>query len=132
MAERYENTFVREVKEKNMTKPEDILNWYRNLYHTEDNHTEHGIMAYAINDYFADVVPISEVDEYKHCWQKIHDSYNEDCLEHYNKGRQDAAREIFEEIEKLSYRFMNDKHYIFGDMVWDIAELKKKYTEDKE
>ena len=41
----------------------------------------------------------------------------------------DVAREIFEEIEKLSYRFMNDKHYIFGDMVWDIAILKKKYTE---
>lgn len=43
----------------------------------------------------------------------------------------DVAREIFEEIEKLSYRFMNDKHYIFGDMVWDIAELKKKYTESE-
>ena len=42
-----------------------------------------------------------------------------------------VAREIFEEIEKLSHRFMNDKHYIFGDMVWDIAELKKKYTEEK-
>ena len=40
----------------------------------------------------------------------------------------DVAREIFAEIEKLSYRFMNDKHYIFGDMVFDIAELKKKYT----
>ena len=39
--------------------------------------------------------------------------------------------EIFEEIEKLSHRFMNDEHYIFGDMVWDIAELKKKYTEEK-
>lgn len=48
----YENTFVREVKEKNMTDPFEILNWYRNLYHTEDNHTEQGIMAYAINDVF--------------------------------------------------------------------------------
>lgn len=48
----YENTFVKEVKEHNMTDPLDILNWYRNLYHTEDNHTEHGIMAWAINDLF--------------------------------------------------------------------------------
>lgn len=48
----YENTFVREVKEHNMTNPLEILNWYRNLYHCEDNHTEHGIMAYAINDLF--------------------------------------------------------------------------------
>lgn len=47
-----ENTFVKEVKEHNMTDPLDILNWYRNLYHTEDNHAEHGIMAWAINDLF--------------------------------------------------------------------------------
>ena len=48
----YENTFVREVKEKNITDPFEILNWYRNLYHAEGNHTEQGIMAYAINDVF--------------------------------------------------------------------------------
>lgn len=48
----YENTFVREVKEKNITDPLEILNWYRNLYHAEDNHTEHGIMAWTINDLF--------------------------------------------------------------------------------
>ena len=40
------------------------------------------------------------------------------------------VEKIFAEIEKLSYRFMNDEHYIFGDMVWDIAELKKKYLGD--
>ena len=48
----YKNTFVKEVKENNMTDPLDILNWYRNLYHAEGNHTEHGIMALAINDLF--------------------------------------------------------------------------------
>ena len=47
-----ENIFVREVKNHNMTDPLEILNWYRNLYHCEDNHTEQGIMAYAINDLF--------------------------------------------------------------------------------
>ena len=52
----------------------------------------------------------------------------EAIAEHEQHIKQDYAREIFEEIEKLSYRFMNDEHYIFGDMVWDIAELKKKYT----
>ena len=48
----YKNTFVKEVKENNITDPLDILNWYRNLYHAEGNHTEHGIMALAINDLF--------------------------------------------------------------------------------
>jgi hypothetical protein len=48
----YENDFVKEVKEKNITDPFEILNWYRNLYHTEDNHTERGIVSWAINDLF--------------------------------------------------------------------------------
>lgn len=48
----YKNTFVKEVEKHNMTDPLEILNWYRNLYHTEDNHTEHGIMALTINDLF--------------------------------------------------------------------------------
>lgn len=62
----YENTFVREVKEKNITDPFEILNWYRNLYHTEDNHIEQGIVAYAINDVFVaykDYVPKAIVNQ---------------------------------------------------------------------
>lgn len=55
MPKQYENTFVREIKEKNIIDPLEILNWYRNLYHTEDNHTEHGIVAYAINDLFTEI-----------------------------------------------------------------------------
>lgn len=47
-----ENYFVREVREYNITDPLEILNWYRNLYYTENNNTEHGIMARAINDLF--------------------------------------------------------------------------------
>ena len=47
-----DNLFVAEVKKYDMTDPLEILNWYRNLYHCEDNHTEQGIMAYAINDLF--------------------------------------------------------------------------------
>lgn len=30
----------------------DILNWYRNLYYKENDTTERGIMARAINDLF--------------------------------------------------------------------------------
>lgn len=47
-----DNLFVKEVKKYDMTDPLEILNWYRNLYHCEDNHTEQDIMAYAINDLF--------------------------------------------------------------------------------
>lgn len=48
----YENDFVEEVIEDNMTDPLEILNWYRNLYYTEPSNTERGIMANAINDLF--------------------------------------------------------------------------------
>lgn len=47
-----EQYFAEEVKVSNMTDPLEILNWYRNLYYTENNNTEHGIMARAINDLF--------------------------------------------------------------------------------
>lgn len=52
MTSNVNNLFVQEVKKHNMTDPLDILNWYRNLYHCEDNHIEQGIMANAINDLF--------------------------------------------------------------------------------
>lgn len=47
-----ENYFVKAVEECNMTKPLEILNWYRNLYYKEETHTEHRIMAEAINNLF--------------------------------------------------------------------------------
>ena len=92
----------------------------------------------------ADVVPKSEVEDYKHNWQKIHDSYNADCLEHYNKGQQDAAREIFEEIEEYAELqieslniaekldssgadFFGGGKQAFVLLLDRLAELKKKY-----
>ena len=48
----YENDFVEEVIEDNLTDHMEILNWYRNLYYKEGNNTERGIMANAINDLF--------------------------------------------------------------------------------
>lgn len=47
-----EQYFAEEVKASNMTDPLEILNWYRNLYYKENDNTEHGIMARAINDLF--------------------------------------------------------------------------------
>ena len=37
---------------KNMDSYMEILNWYRNLYYTENTNTERGIMAWTINDLF--------------------------------------------------------------------------------
>ena len=68
-------------------------------------------------------------------WQKIHDAYTADCIEHYNKGRSEGAREIFEEIEDAYYECIhinpttNIGHLLQTKFLTKLAELKKKYTE---
>lgn len=41
--------------------------------------------------------------------------------------RKETAKEIFEKIEKLTYRLLNDKDYVAGDLMCDIGELKLRY-----
>ena len=51
--------------------------------------------------------------------------------EFYNAGYRKAstvAEEIFAEIDRMIYNLLNDRHYIVGDMCYEVAELKKKYT----
>lgn len=50
--DKLEKYFVEEIKENNITDPLEILNWYRNLYYKENDDTERGIIARAINDLF--------------------------------------------------------------------------------
>lgn len=48
----------------------------------------------------------------------------------YNAGyrkQSDVAKEIFEEIDNLTHRILNDKNYVLGDMIYDTTEFKKKY-----
>lgn len=47
-----ETYFVEQIKNYNIKDPLEILNWYRNLYYTNSNYTERGIMAEAINSLF--------------------------------------------------------------------------------
>lgn len=39
----------------------------------------------------------------------------------------DVVKKIFEEVDKLVYRYLNDCNYSGGDMIYDLAELEKKY-----
>ena len=43
----------------------EILNWYRNLYHAENENTERGIMARAINDILPEYIRLKEKDNKK-------------------------------------------------------------------
>ena len=63
-------------------------------------------------------------------WQKIHDAYTADCIEHYNKGRSEGAREIFEEMQKrFKELYEEGKMAPFQCLVKAFNETEKKYTE---
>lgn len=47
------------------------------------------------------------------------------------RKQSEVVEEIFAEIEKFTYRYLNDADYSGGDLIYDIAELKKKYTESE-
>ena len=48
-----EHYFISNVKRSDTHV--EVLNWYRNLYYTENTNTERGIMARAINDLFVNL-----------------------------------------------------------------------------
>ena len=55
------------------------------------------------------------------------------AFKHYDDGRKDVAREIFEEIEKILPTNMTVNGTFYRIYLKDaIAELKKKYTEEKQ
>ena len=132
---------------KDMTASE-ILNYYRNLYYAEPQVTERGIVANAINDFFADVVPKSEYDEkvieyaildqecgkFKAENEKLQgdlivwkqDRFNlYQRLECYEMARQKVAREIFEELARKSTYVFPTRLYTIAKR--DVDELEKKY-----
>ena len=49
----------------------------------------------------------------------------------YRKASE-VAREIFAEVDKLAYRYLNDADYSGGDLIYDLTELKKKYESEGE
>jgi hypothetical protein len=79
----------------------------------------------------ADVVPKSEVEELKadlEVWKQNRFNIFQ-MLELYKMTRQEAAKEIFEEIESNIYPILgleNDKEYV-AILSTTFAELKKKY-----
>ena len=53
----------------------------------------------------------------------------------YNAGYRKASEiawEIFDKIDEIAYHYLNNVNYSGGDMIYDLNELKKKYTEGGE
>ena len=57
--------------------------------------------------------------------------YNAELL--YNAGyrkQSEVAKEIFEEIDNIIYNLRDSPFYSSSDAVYELTELKKKYTEE--
>lgn len=78
----------------------------------------------------ADVVPMAEYDKLK----RQFDQLDAECdrLENIESRLYDEiikVKKIFAEIDKITLKYLSDKEYSTGEMVYDIAELKEKYEE---
>ena len=53
----------------------------------------------------------------------------EALVKNYAQRMKDYARDIFDEIDGMIYKLLNDKLYIAADMRVEIEELRGRYTE---
>lgn len=98
-----EEYFIEGVKTHD--HPEDILNWYRNLYYKENAGTERRIMAEAINYYFVDVHPFE--------------------LRRVKKASAETIGDyIFHELHK------NEKEYLYKEIIRPALERYKEDIKD--
>lgn len=76
----------------------------------------------------ADVVPRAEVEAMQRMYGEKLD-VAEALIATLNKSKTNVAWEIFDEVDEIAYHYLNDADYSGGDMIYDLNELKKKYTE---
>ena len=90
----------------------EILNWYRNLYHTENSNTEKGIMARAIND----ILP-------EYCRQRAEIERLKGIAEVKQKNKRTlkakAIKEFAERVKERTYHYYDS----------DIDEVAKELTD---
>ena len=65
-----------------------------------------------------------KLEDYKDCWYKIHDSYNTDCLESYNKGQQKGAWDVLNELRQEINDALecNQKRLKESEWAYDIVD----------
>ena len=118
----------------------EALKSMASVQHPDKQNTILGVVSSIENFPTADVVPKSEVDLYR----KQVDELEDELASTYDKlenAKANVAREIFEEIwVSIAIHAFTSKSEDYANGAYDtiewvdskIAELKKKYTEDKE
>lgn len=71
------------------------------------------------------VVPKSELELY----MRLNAELEQELATTYDKleeAESKIIKEIFEEIDKITYHYLNDVDYSGGDLIYDITELKNR------
>lgn len=80
----------------------------------------------------ADVVSKSEVEFLRKTIAENAQKSLEVTLEEIEKTKAEIAKEIFEEMDNIIYNLRDSPFYSSSDAVYELTELKKKYTGEKE
>ena len=83
---------------------------------------EHGVVPKSEHDEAIDLWADNYADAVKK-WERAY----EDLEIKFENVKSDIAKEIFEEIDKFFCRYANDEEYSFGEMEYDLDELKERY-----
>lgn len=77
----------------------------------------------------ADVVPKSEVEKLTIELLHTKEDYG-DLFATLVRAKTEVASKIFEEINRLVNKLLNEKEYSIGDFCWDYEQLKQKLLQD--
>lgn len=113
--EREDTSMAKDFLEEHFVKgakscygPQEVLNWYRNLYYKEDENSERRIVAEAINDFFTKALP-QLLKEVKLVAADTIDSYVYVDLRKAEDTRFLYEDVILPDIERFKNEVKNDK-----------------------
>ena len=118
-----EEDILKGIAEMSYQSPIEIM--YQGFKTKLEGDVMSAIHSYGVNVDKDELIKALEYDR-----DQYRKGYADGCRGRLDSIRADVAREIFEEIERLcdAHLYWNNCSIIQRD---DIAELKKKYTEDK-
>ena len=96
----------------------EILNYYRNLYYTEPQVTERGIVANAINDMFDFINrQKAEIERLNKKVEELSDVLSGTIRIRYAKAKSEAYKEFADRLKEKS-----DSHFDYSELFFEISE----------
>ena len=52
-------------------------------------------------------------------------------IKNYAECMKEYAKAIFKDIDRVTKKYLDDNKYSLGEMIYDLEQLREKYTEGK-